>query len=99
MPRPKKRKQPRPCQAAKDLEKFVEDNRISLRDAAAALGVTHQALLSWFSGVSKPKNELRKVIAVWTKEAVPESAWMTQVERDALDKIKPFEPKDGKDAA
>lgn len=100
MARSKKRKQPRPCAAAKDLEKFIEDNEIALRDAAKALGITHQALLSYFSGVSKPKNELRLAIEVWTGGAVPADSWMTTSEREALGKVKPFESDDGgKDAA
>lgn len=96
--RPKKRRLPRPSEAAKALDEFIKTNKIPLRIAAKALGVSHPTLLSWFSGVSKPKNELREAIEVWTGGAIAASAWMTASERVALDKVKPFE-KDGKDAA
>jgi hypothetical protein len=78
--------------AAVALEAFLKAHKISLRVASEALNVTHPTVIAWLQGTAKPDSTHRKLIAVWTSDAVPEMAWMTAEEQIALGTLVPFRP-------
>ncbi len=59
---------------------FLVRHDITLREAAVALHVRHPALWMWIHRRSAPKPHLRKRIADWTSNEVPESSWLSASE-------------------
>lgn len=79
------------------LRRFREERRISLREAAIALGgVSHVSVLAWELCKSTPSHEMRIAIERWTGGEVRADSWPLakrerQISGRAAD-VKPFEP-------
>lgn len=85
-------------EGVKKLRKFLEENGISKRAAARALGISLPTMLAWLKGTITPTNPNRVGIAVWTNGAVTESDWESSSERDAAERaanVQPFMPGGG----
>lgn len=56
---------------------FRAANDISQSKAGEQLGnISAPSVHAWESGTARPKNHVRKRIAIWTQGAVPEDSWM-----------------------
>lgn len=74
------------------LANFLRRNGLKQTDAATALGVSAPTLSDWLSKMKRPRAHHRRAIAIWTRNGVPESAWDTAQEQQALAELQPFEP-------
>lgn len=84
----------------KKLRAFLEENGISKREAARAVGVASPTMLDWLRGRKTPTQAHRRAIRIWTKGKVNESDWESERERKAAlqaDSVEPFEPSTGTD--
>lgn len=60
------------------LDDFLHDNRITLKAAGDALGVSAVAVYEWVRGTKRPRDDNRNAISVWTGGAVPADSWRTE---------------------
>jgi len=79
-----------PGPAARDLRRFIERVGIGIRDAAEQLDTAHPALLAWLKGICKPDAYRRELIELWTGGTIPRLAWLSDRERAALKRMRPF---------
>jgi hypothetical protein len=87
-----KRKRPPDARtpAVKELRAFLVENAISVSGAAVALGMSHVGVLSWLSGKTRPDCAARKRLEKWTAGRVPEELWLSDQERQLIQKQKAF---------
>lgn len=57
------------------FSKFLEDNDISVHQAARGLHVTDPTVIDWRDGKKPPSPDHRVAIRIWTKSAVVEDDW------------------------
>ena len=62
------------------LGRFLKTNSITLREAAAALGVSQTAIIYWTRGEQRPRLDMRLAIERWTSDVVPSGAWLRRGE-------------------
>lgn len=77
------------------LKRWREANKISLRTAAAAFGVSHVVFRQWETGDLTPHVDMRRAIAVWTRGDVAEDAWPVSEREhrvvEAASRVVPYE--------
>lgn len=73
------------------FHRFLADNDISQADAAKAIGVEPPVVHDWRQHKKRPREHLRRVIAIWTNGFVPEDSWFVATEREAIADARPFE--------
>lgn len=74
------------------LREFIEDNKLSQKQAADALGVKPPTIHEWITGAKRPRAEHREAISIWTHGSVPVANWLLEEERAAIAGAVPFEP-------
>ena len=70
---------------------FLDENGLSLQDAADALSCSKVAVWHWRTGKQRPRPEIRDRIASWTSGVVPADSWLTEDEREKST-VTPFVP-------
>lgn len=70
---------------------FLDENGLSLQDAADALSVSKVAVWHWRTGKQRPRPEIRDRIASWTSGRVTADSWLTEDEREKST-VTPFVP-------
>jgi hypothetical protein len=69
------------------LRAFMRENGdMKVTAVARALGITHVAVIGWLRDErpARPDCWIRKLIAKWTKGAVPEEIWLTEDQRKRI---------------
>jgi DNA-binding XRE family transcriptional regulator len=75
------------------LKRFRMKARLSHRQAAEQLGVSHVALIAWEAGKNNPADAMRLAIARWTSGAVPADSWpLTKVAARRAARVRPCTP-------
>lgn len=64
--------------APERLQKCIDKRKLTVKAAAAELGVAQSAMFYWLRGASMPRAAMRETIAEWSKGTVPASAWVEQ---------------------
>ena len=80
---------------AEKLKQFLDENGVSKRQCAIALGVSSPTIIDWLRGHKRPRHVHRAAISKWTNGIVPEADWETSEDREARKKaeqVQPFEP-------
>lgn len=65
------------------LGAYIKERGLTNKDAAASLGVSTSMLHYWLHGASLPREANRKLIAKWSRGAVPAKAWEAERAREA----------------
>lgn len=81
---------------ARLLNRFLDTREISIRNAGAALSVTHVAVNDWRKGKAVPGDANKAAIERWTGGEVPFDSWLSAKElkrRRTLEQIEPFSGK------
>jgi len=76
--------------AVKELRAFLDENGITVSAAAKDLSMSHVGVLSWLSGKTRPDCAARKRLDKWTGGRVPECLWLTEAERQLIQKQRAF---------
>lgn len=79
--------------AVSKLQEFLDDNDITLREAAAAIGVGHPTILDWLGGRKRPRAHHRDAIAKWTGGRIHVESWLFAEEKATTVDVVPFKPK------
>lgn len=74
------------------LKAFLVRHGLTLREAGALMQIAHPTIYQWLTGFNVPKAHFRRRVAIWTRNEVPESSWLTAEEASEADKVKPFKP-------
>lgn len=69
------------------LRTFLQQHSISLREAAATLGVSHITIRGWCRRQAKPREPVRAALERWTGGAVPAESWLTRREQIELRRL------------
>lgn len=79
-----------PLSGSSRFRGFLEDNGISLSQAAEALQVTVPSVIQWRDGRFAPRHNSRLCIERWTNGEVPAGSWKRPGEPDP-EEIEPFQ--------
>jgi hypothetical protein len=75
------------------LYEFLRGNGLSNVACARAIGVSCPTVHDWLKGVKRPIAARRKLIAKWTRNAVPVASWASKKEDDLqAQTVVPYSP-------
>lgn len=81
-----------PEQARQTLAAFLEENSLTQRQLARAIGVSDPVVHNWLSGDRRPRDVHRRGIAAFTRQRIPAEAWLTEEERAEIERVGALAP-------
>jgi transcriptional regulator with XRE-family HTH domain len=79
-------------QARQELAAFLEENGLTQRQLARALGVSDPVVHDWLSGDRRPRDVHRRGIAAFTRGRIPFDAWLSDEERAEIERVGALAP-------
>jgi transcriptional regulator with XRE-family HTH domain len=74
------------------LKQFLELKGLTQHSLAIAIGVSDPTVHDWVDGIKRPRHFRRKQIEDWSRGEVLESLWLTEVERETIEReVVPFD--------